>query len=84
MVELKRPAHMTEEECGTLAVFQTGQHCISRWVPTWRERLLILVGAPIWLWVWSGNSQPPVTLSVDSPFAPVPPRPNTAGGRQSC
>jgi hypothetical protein len=71
--ELQRPAGMTEKECGVLAVHQTGVHCISRWVPTWRERLEILFGRPVWLWVWSGQTQPPVALSTESPFVPREP-----------
>lgn len=67
-VVLQRPAGMTEEQCGTLAVFTDGEHCVSRWAPSWKERLLIALGAPVWLWVWSGHTQPPVAVSVDSPF----------------
>jgi hypothetical protein len=71
-VVLQRPAGMTEEECGTLAVHRTGQHCISRWQPTWRDRLRIALGGPIWLWVWSGSTQPPVALDTKSPFVIAP------------
>lgn len=67
-VELQPPAGMTEAECGVLAVHRTGVHCISRWAPTWRERLALIFGAPVWLWVWSGNTQPPVALTTESPF----------------
>ena len=71
-IVLQRPAGMTEEQCGTLAVFTDGDHCISRWAPSWKERLLLVLGAPVWLWVWSGRTQPPVAVTVavtvDSPF----------------
>lgn len=67
-IELQPPAGMTEAECGTLAVHQTGVQCISRWVPSWRDRLRIALGGPIWLWVWSGRTQPPVALDTESPF----------------
>jgi hypothetical protein len=60
---------MTEEECGTLAVHQTSNGiCISRWVPTLSERLALILGAPVWLWVWSGRTQPPVALTINTPF----------------
>ena len=67
--ELQRPAGFSEEDCGALAVFQDGEHCISCWRPSWSGRLLIALGQPVWLWVWSGRTQPPVALTVDSPFA---------------
>lgn len=74
--ELSPPAGMTREECGHLAVAQTGpEHgmTVSRWVPSWRERLRLLFGEPVWLWVWAGGTtQPPVALEVrprgDRPF----------------
>jgi len=68
-VELQPPVGMTEAECGVLAVHRTDTHCISRWQPSWGERLRLIFGAPVWLWVWSGNTQPPVALTVESPFA---------------
>lgn len=67
-VELQKPASMTAEECGGLPVFRDGTHCISCWRPSWRERLALLLGRPVWLWVWMGNTQPPVALTVESPF----------------
>lgn len=81
-VDLQRPAGMTEEECGSLAVFRNGEHCISCWQPSWRERLLLVLGAPVWLWVWSGSTQPPVALTVDSPFARVPPEAGVGVGKR--
>lgn len=35
----------------------------SRWQPTWRERIGILFGRPVWLWV-VGSAHPPVALEV--------------------
>lgn len=67
--ELQPPVGMTEAECGVLAVHRTGIHCISRWRLNWRERLALVFGAPVWLWVWSGDTQPPVALTTESPFA---------------
>jgi len=71
-VELRRPPSMTEGECGTLAVHSNGTHCISRWQPSLGERVRVLFGAPIWLWVWSGVTQPPVALTTESPFVERP------------
>jgi hypothetical protein len=67
-LDLQKPAGMTDEQCSPLPVFRDGQHCISCWAPTWRERLEILLGRPIWLWVWMGNTQPPVLLATERPF----------------
>lgn len=67
-VELQKPAGMTDEKCSPLPVFRDGTYCISRWAPSFGERLRILFGSPIWLWIWSGNTQPPVSLAIESPF----------------
>ena len=60
--ELQRPASMTDDECAPLPVYKTGEQCISCWQPTHRERLSILFYGRVWLWVWFGNTQPPVAL----------------------
>lgn len=69
---LTKPAGMTDDECGSLPIFTDGKMCLSRWRPSWRERLAVAFGAPIWLWVWSGRTQPPVALQTERPFARVP------------
>jgi hypothetical protein len=60
--DLLKPEGWTDEECGSLPVFNDGKVCISCWKPTWRERLSILVFGKVWLWVHSGVTQPPVAL----------------------
>lgn len=60
--KLTTPQGMTAEECGDLPVYSDGQVCASCWKPTWRERLSILVHGRVWLWVWSGKTQPPVAV----------------------
>ena len=72
--ELTRPAGTTEEECESLFVWTDDKHCLSLWKPTWQERLRFLFKGELWLWVWSGSSQPPVSLQFHSPFE----RPNNA------
>lgn len=69
--ELSRPDGTTAEECKSLFVWTNDKHCLSLWKPTWKERLKLLFKGEIWLWVWSGNTQPPVCLSVDYPFTPA-------------
>ncbi len=66
---LSKPEGITDEECGSLPVYSNGQQCVSCWRPSWRERLSILFFGKVWLWVWSGRSQPPVALEGKrSPF----------------
>ena len=59
---LLKPVGMTDEECGSLPVFTDGKECISLWKMTWRERLSALFFGKVWLWVMSGQTQPPVAL----------------------
>lgn len=59
---LTKPPGWTDEECSSLPVFCDGKECLSRWQPSWRERIAILFGAPVWLSV-AGVTQPPVYLA---------------------
>ena len=63
-VTLARPQGMTEEECSPLPVFNDGEKSISCWEMTWRERLSALLFGKVWLYVWFGHTQPPVTLEA--------------------
>jgi len=60
---LLKPDGMTDEECGSLPVLTDGKICLSLWQPSWRERLSILFFGRVWLYVWSGQTQPPVSLA---------------------
>lgn len=59
---LLKPEGWTDEQCGSLPVFTDGTQCISCWQPTWKERVAILLFGKMWLYVWSGQTQPPVAL----------------------
>ena len=61
-VILARPNTMSSEECGPLPVYSDGQECISSWQMSWRERLSSLFFGRVWLRVYSGQTQPPVSL----------------------
>jgi hypothetical protein len=61
---LLKPEGWTEEECGSLPVFTDGNVCISLWKMSFRERLSALFFGKVWLWVHSGQTQPPVALLV--------------------
>jgi hypothetical protein len=67
--ELTRPPSMTEAECVPLPVHysSTQNAIISCWKPTISERIALLFGARVWLWVYS-HSHPPVAVEVRSPF----------------
>ena len=59
---LLKPEGWTDEQCGSLPVFTDGKECISLWKMTWRERISALFFGKVWLFVHSGQTQPPVGL----------------------
>jgi len=62
-IELKKPEGMTDDECGSLHIFQQDNGtCISLWTVSFWERLKFLFHGHIWLGVLSGTTQPPVWL----------------------
>jgi hypothetical protein len=65
---LNKPKDMTDEECSSLPVYTDGKHCISVWRATFMERLRFMFSGKIWLWVVSGQTQPPVSLDLQNPF----------------
>lgn len=68
-IVLTRPESMTEEECSSLPVFRDGVHCISCWQLSDDEIVeLIKNDGKIFLGIFSGMTQPPVFLTVQSPF----------------
>ena len=60
--ELLAPKGMTN--CEPLPVHCDGGTCISKWTLGWRERLNVLIHGTIWLRVFSGKTQPPVSLQA--------------------
>ena len=59
---LLKPEGVSDAECGSLPVHVADGTLVSCWKPTIRERLSILFFGRVWLWVWSGETQPPVAL----------------------
>ena len=67
-IELKKPDSLTDKECSSLHIHTNGEQCISLWRLSFKERLKVLFSGKVWLWVWSGKTQPPVLLQTESPF----------------
>jgi len=62
-LELKKPASMTDEECGGLWIHKTKRgECISVWTAPFWTRLKFLFHGKLWLGILSGSTQPPVWL----------------------
>ena len=65
-IELKKPSSMTDEECGSLWIYQSDNNeCISLWTAPFWKRLKFLFHGKLWLGVHSGKTQPPVWLDMD-------------------
>ena len=62
---LERPDSMTDEECGPLPIFRENGTCISLWRMSLRERISALFFGRVWVWVYSGKTQPPISLSAE-------------------
>lgn len=63
-ITLGKPQGMTDEECGSLPIFNDGTYCISLWQLSWRERFSAFFFGKVWLHVMSGKTQPPVALEA--------------------
>lgn len=60
--ELKKPDSMTDEECSSLWILRQDNYCISLWTTTFWKRLKFLFHGHIWIWILSGQTQPPMIL----------------------
>lgn len=58
------PPDVFDEVCGDLPVYTDGKVCVSLWRMTWLERLQALIYGNLWLYVWTGPTQPPVGLII--------------------
>ena len=59
---LTKPQGM--DDCGELPVYNDGTQSVSCWRMTWRERFSALLRGKVWLQVYAGRTQPPVSLSA--------------------
>lgn len=59
--------HVPEEssvgEIMALPIWTDGEQSISRWRPTLRERVSILLFGNVWVTVWFGGNQPPIAVT---------------------
>lgn len=60
--ELKKPPNMTDEECSSLWILRQDNYCISLWTTSFWQRLKFLFHSHIWIWILSGQTQPPIIL----------------------
>jgi len=65
---LQKPEGWTDKQCSPLAIFNDEKQCISCWVGDLKDRLKFLITGKIWLRIYSGTTQPPVSLETKYPF----------------
>ncbi len=65
---LEKPKGMTDEECHDLEIFTDGKQCVSCWQLNKEELELIQQTGKVWLLIVSGQTQPPVLLTIELPF----------------
>ncbi len=55
----------THGPCDGLPIMRRDGVCISRWSLSWRERFAVLFRGVVWCHVASGDTQPPISLTVE-------------------
>lgn len=65
---LEKPENMKDSECSALPTFRDGKQCISCWELSEQDLEEINKTKKVYLGVLSGNTQPPVFLTVQTPF----------------
>jgi hypothetical protein len=68
---LLKPEAMSDKQCAELHVYKGEGVIISCWKPSFKERLDIILGRKIWLWVMAERTHPPIAISTYSPFYAV-------------
>lgn len=63
---LSKPEGM--EDCGSLPVFTDSKRCVSCWRLGFKERIRVLFFGRIWLTVYGGGTQPPVSMYCGRKF----------------
>lgn len=62
--------HLTHPNLPDLPVHSDGAVCTSRWVPDDKERRALAAGAPLWIQIVSGGTQPPIAVGLEDPLLP--------------
>lgn len=65
---LNKPESMTDHECSPLHVYTHGEYCLSCWELSDDEIQELIKTKKLWLWIFSGSTQPPISASVEHPF----------------
>lgn len=65
---LLKPPTRDMEDCGSLPVNTDGKRCVSCWRLGFKERIRALVFGRIWLTVYGGVTQPPVSMVCNKTF----------------
>lgn len=63
----KRPQNMTPEQCYDLPCYRSSNLTVSCWRLSFRDRLRVLLGKHVWLYLLM-DGHPPVAILPDSPF----------------
>jgi hypothetical protein len=66
---LGKPSSMSDEECAALPIYTNGAYCVSCWDLTDEDIANIVKMRKLWVYVWSGTTQPPICPQSFSPFA---------------
>ena len=61
-VQLSKPKSMSDDECGSLWIYQQNNECIPCWTVSLWHRFKFLFHGKIWIGILSGNTQPPIWL----------------------
>lgn len=62
------PPSGQEDRCGSLVVYTDGDVCLSCWKPSWKEWLKLVFCGNVWVYVRSGRTQPPISITANDPF----------------
>lgn len=65
---LTKPSNLTDEQCKSLRVCNTGEYIVSLWRLSFWERIKVLFVGRVWLLLWSTKTPPPVLLTINYPF----------------
>jgi hypothetical protein len=60
-----KPDSMTDQECESLPAWRDDRFCVSKWKMSLWEKIKLLFGASLWVYIWQPNGPPPIGFQVD-------------------